>query len=356
MAEGTNAIKLLLEAISEKFGYEVGAFVQQQINEILALENVDVNELRERINTISRVLDGDTDDEYSVENIIKILSDNSKAIAEVKDQLLALEQQVDANAKAIETLNADETVEGSVDNKIKKAKDELNTRIDAVEQTANDAKTKADEAKAKAEEALEKSTAALNKAGNVGSKEVDESNIGNGKVLAYNVETGKVEYVEMPAPGAVIDDHNPSETTTYSSAKIEQIKTDLQAQINDRPTIDDTVASDAKVWSSAKTASEIQKASDKLQSQIDANKEAIDKKVDQATYESDKAELHAELDAKVDRSEIESISCADLAELFRLGLQRGAQAVKDGTYKPTDCSTNKGITEEKSDTSSDGSL
>jgi len=353
MADTTNSIQLLLQAISEKFGYETGAFVQQQINEILELENVDVEQLKQRIDTISQVLDGDTDDEYSVENIIKILSDNSDAIKNVKDQLLALQDQVQANADAINTLNGDETVEGSVDNKIKQAKDEINARVDNVEQTANDAKAAADNATATANDALEKAQTALNKSGNVGSKEVDESNIGDGKVLAYDVDSGKVKYVDLPNPGAVIDDNNASETTTYSSSKIEQIKTDLQAQINDRPTIDDTVTSDSKVWSSAKTESEIQKASDNLQSQIDANKEAIDKKVDQATYDNDKANLQSQIDNKVDKSEIEAISCANLAELFRLGLKRGAKAVKDGNYKETDCSTNQGKDDSSSD---DGSL
>ncbi len=100
-------------------------------------------------------------------------------------------------------------------------------------------------------------------AGKVGASlvEVDETNKAANKVLAYNDSTSKLEYVDQDG-GSIIDDNNSTDTTVYSSNKINAelntkapaadtyTKTEVDTAVNGKVNVTDvksTIASDNKV-------------------------------------------------------------------------------------------------------------
>jgi len=111
-------IQELLQLVAKHFGYQVGAKVKTEIEKVIEAENVDIKKLQDAIDVIQKLLDADPDTpEFDVgQNIITQLTDHLNRIKKLEGQ--------------VATLNADENTEGSVDYKVKQAKDELQAEID----------------------------------------------------------------------------------------------------------------------------------------------------------------------------------------------------------------------------------
>ncbi len=148
-----NEMQTLIEQIGKHWGWEVGDKVRQEIQAVLAAEDVDIKQLQSAIQTIQGLLDADpSTEEFDVgQNIVTQLSDHlsritgletdmnrlkgdetvagsvAYAVKQERDRAQAVEAQLrqdtDANTAAINTLNGDKTVEGSVAKKVKDAVD-----------------------------------------------------------------------------------------------------------------------------------------------------------------------------------------------------------------------------------------
>lgn len=111
-------LQVLMQQIAKHFGYQVGTKVKAEIDKVVGAEKIDTDKLQAAIKTIEKLLDADpSTPEFDVgQNIITQLTDHLKRIE-------ALENEV-------KTLNADAKTEGSVDYKVKAAKDALQAEID----------------------------------------------------------------------------------------------------------------------------------------------------------------------------------------------------------------------------------
>jgi len=143
----------LLTQIGKHWGWEVGDKVRQEINAIIAANDVDIQQLQSAISTIQGLLDADPGTpEFDVgQNIVTQLSDHltritnlendvttlkgnetqvgsvAYAVKQERDRAQAaeagLQSGVDANTAAINTLNGDENTDGSVAKAVKTAVD-----------------------------------------------------------------------------------------------------------------------------------------------------------------------------------------------------------------------------------------
>jgi len=247
-AETYNTQQELLEIIASQLGTatatavkaELGS-IQDQIANIEALSKSDIDEVVAKINTISQVLDGDTDDEFSVENIIGILTDNKAAI---------------------------ETLQTSFSDLGTKISD-VEASVAAVNSTIADLKSAYE---AKVAELEGKYTDAQNALASV-----------QNSVAANTTEIEAVKNSLLK-----IDDSVASGTSVFSSAKIEALIKEVQGQIDSKTEIDDSVVDAAKTFSSSKILSLIDNAKAEFQTAIDAQvaqakNEAISAAVDQAS-------------------------------------------------------------------------
>jgi len=146
-------IQTLLEQIGKHWGWEVGDKIREELNAVIAAQDVDIDQLQSAIQTIQGLLDADPDtEEFDVgQNIVTQLSDHltritgletdvtrlkgdettvgsvAYAVKQERDRAqaaeAALQSDIDANEAAINTLNGDETVDGSVAKKVKTAVD-----------------------------------------------------------------------------------------------------------------------------------------------------------------------------------------------------------------------------------------
>ena len=107
-----NDLTALFQYISDKFGEEVGYWVQQEIEnaiaDITALEAQDIAELRQKIDTIDAILDGDdANTQSAVRNIIATIAQHTAEIGDlnslntsVKDNLVNAVNEVNTKATA----------------------------------------------------------------------------------------------------------------------------------------------------------------------------------------------------------------------------------------------------------------
>ena len=71
-----NDLTVLMEAISTRFGQEIGCMVQGEIENLTSVNGVDIQGLVDKINTIDTILDGDDADKQSTAiNIISAIGD-----------------------------------------------------------------------------------------------------------------------------------------------------------------------------------------------------------------------------------------------------------------------------------------
>lgn len=291
-----------------KQGYETGAFIRQEIDAALNLTEIDLEALTSRINAISKVLDGDSDEEFSAQNIIKLISDNNAAVAAVASDLTALSQVVAANTQAITTINGDETTQGSFKKAVKDAKDLLTIAINEAKSRANEAYSLAEEGKSIAQDGKEKAELALSKVGEVGTKGVDESEISNGKGLIYNGTTGKLEYVDIA-----------------TQAEVNLAVQELQEQINSKSEIDDTAGK--TVTDKTYSAKKINELVDEEKTQRESEITRVDERVD--SVENRTGSIENSIDSLLN-------SCSDLSLGFTQAMARGKSAVQNGTYLEAD--------------------
>jgi chromosome segregation ATPase len=113
-------LQTLFQQIAKHWGYEIGKKVKSEIQAVIDAENVDIQKLQDAIKTIQGLLDADPDTpEFDVgQNIITQLTDHLNRIKNLEN--------------AVNILNGDESTAGSVDYKVKQAKDELQAEIDAL--------------------------------------------------------------------------------------------------------------------------------------------------------------------------------------------------------------------------------
>jgi parvulin-like peptidyl-prolyl isomerase len=101
----------ILETIAKLQGSEIRDFVMEEIQSAMkdatkvSQENVD--KIKERIDTLSKVLDGDTDEEFTVENVISLLTEVKKEAKQNTEDLNALENRLkDSDLKTDEQIAA----------------------------------------------------------------------------------------------------------------------------------------------------------------------------------------------------------------------------------------------------------
>jgi hypothetical protein len=146
-------LQTLLEEIGKHWGWEIGDKVRQEINAVIAAQDMDIDQLQSAIETIQGLLDADpSTEEFDVgQNIVTQLSDHLNRITNLETDVTrlkggestvgsvayavkqerdraqaaeaALQSDIDANEAAINTLNSDETVDGSVAKTVKNAVD-----------------------------------------------------------------------------------------------------------------------------------------------------------------------------------------------------------------------------------------
>jgi hypothetical protein len=142
----TSEVQTLIDEIAKHWGWEVGDKVRQEINAVIAAQDVDIDQLQSAIQTIQGLLDADPNtEEFDVgQNIVTQLSDHLARITSLEGDMATLKgdattvgsvayavKQERNRATAVEaglqsdidTLNGDETVEGSVSKKVKDAVD-----------------------------------------------------------------------------------------------------------------------------------------------------------------------------------------------------------------------------------------
>jgi len=350
MADVTAQQKLnaIFQAIAEKLGEETGKKIKEAIDEVLNLEKIDVDALAKKIETISQVLDGDTDDEYSVQNIIGLLSEVSDKVKANEQAILDAVNRIKAVEADVAVLKGDESVEGSVAYQVAQAKAELDGKIKANTDAISTIQKDVDTLKTDVANAQTQAQEALKKAGLVGTKEVDEATIGDGKVLGYDATEGKLKYIDMPDPKSIINDGVVSADSTYSSEKIEQIRTDIAKTIAEKSEIDDSLVDASKTWSSQKISDEIVKARDAVEAEINEVKTTLESEIQ--NVQNDVADVKAQVQAKVNLDDLLAIDINAIASAVVKGLEAGF----NGTTS-TDSSASTTTTSDSSTTSSDSS-
>lgn len=139
-----NEIQQLLQLVAQHFGWQVGDKIKTEINSILALENVDIKELQNRIKTIESILDADPDtEEFDVaQNIITQLtniltrltdienniSDISSRLADVESQNQQQNKRLDDIESQLSNLTSNDTING-----IQEEISNIETEIDNIE-------------------------------------------------------------------------------------------------------------------------------------------------------------------------------------------------------------------------------
>jgi len=113
-------MQTLMQLVAKHFGYQVGNTVRTEIEKLTQAENIDVKKLQDAIHTIQGLLDADPNTpEFDVgQNIVTQLTDHLNRIKKLES--------------AVNTLNADASTDGSVDYKVKQAKDALQAEIDKI--------------------------------------------------------------------------------------------------------------------------------------------------------------------------------------------------------------------------------
>jgi len=139
-----NEVQQLLQLVAQHFGWQVGDKIKTEINNILALENVDIQELQNRIKTIESILDADPDtEEFDVaQNIITQLTDiltrltniennisnlNSR-LTDVESQNQEQNERLDNIESQLSNLASNDTING-----IQEEIDNIETEIDNIE-------------------------------------------------------------------------------------------------------------------------------------------------------------------------------------------------------------------------------
>ena len=106
-----NEVQTLIEQIAKHWGWEVGDKVRQEIEAVIAAENVDIKQLQNAISVIQGLLDADPGtEEFDVgQNIVTQLTDHLTRITSLESD--------------VATLKGDETVVGSVAYAVKQERD-----------------------------------------------------------------------------------------------------------------------------------------------------------------------------------------------------------------------------------------
>lgn len=171
--------------------------------------------------------------------------------------------------------------------------------------------------------------AATSTVGKVGASlvSVDETNKADGKVLSYNSATGQLEYVDQDG-GAVINDSTTSNTSTWSSTKIDSelslkadaadmyTKNELDTSLSNKVNVSD-VKSPITVSNKVVTESELAGKIDATNVYTKAEIDALDaakvnvSDVKSAITESNKVVTESELSGKADATSVYSKSEVD---------------------------------------------
>ena len=97
-------ISKIHNAIAAIQGKEVAKFVTAKVTEALdkatKTSTEDVEKIQARINALSKLMDGDTDDEYSAENLIGFVSDINKVANENATDIDNLEERIEQSDEA----------------------------------------------------------------------------------------------------------------------------------------------------------------------------------------------------------------------------------------------------------------
>jgi len=98
-----NDLTVLMQAISTRFGEEIGCMVQGEIENLTSIDGVDIQDLLDKINTIEVALDGTADGEVSVAtNILSMIGDLTALNTDDKNSLVGaineLKSQLDSGA------------------------------------------------------------------------------------------------------------------------------------------------------------------------------------------------------------------------------------------------------------------
>jgi len=89
-------IQTLLQLVAKHFGWQVGDKIRTEINNVLSLENVDIQELQNRIKTIESILDADPDtEEFDVaQNIITQITNILTRLTNVENDVSDLKTRM----------------------------------------------------------------------------------------------------------------------------------------------------------------------------------------------------------------------------------------------------------------------
>jgi len=239
----------LLKAISEKLGEATASLVKAEladlnnkIDGIAKLDGEEIASLVDKINTISKVLDGDEDGEFSVQNIIKIITDNQNAVKTLQDALNAAQGQI----KGLDSKIADVTKSvGDVSTKIDGVNNDLTAKIGDVAKQAS--------------------------------------------TLEDTLKTAQTEIEAVKNSIPKIDDSAADANKLFSSAKIQAIADDLKTQIANKTQIDDSVTAATTTFSSTKIESLLNNIQDVANKAIEqAKTDAINKALEDAQAEIQK--------------------------------------------------------------------
>jgi hypothetical protein len=106
-----NGLKSILKVIGTKFGTEVKLYIEEELKKGLAGANSISEEqfkaVEGRINALSKMFDGDVDDEYSIENLIGFITDLKTAADKNTQDIDALDSRLSKNDKATEQIKID---------------------------------------------------------------------------------------------------------------------------------------------------------------------------------------------------------------------------------------------------------
>ena len=104
-------LKPILKLIGTKFGTEVRLYIEEELKKGLAgANNISEEQFKaveKRINALSKMFDGDIDDDYSIENLIGFITDLKTAADKNTQDISALDTRLSTNDKATEQIKKD---------------------------------------------------------------------------------------------------------------------------------------------------------------------------------------------------------------------------------------------------------
>ena len=104
-------LKPILKLIGTKFGTEVRLYIEEELKKGLAgANNISEEQFKaveKRINALSKMFDGDIDDDYSIENLIGFITDLKTDADKNTQDISALDTRLSTNDKATEQIKTD---------------------------------------------------------------------------------------------------------------------------------------------------------------------------------------------------------------------------------------------------------